>query len=110
MPRYSLRTLFAGIVVVGVALAWIGWQIRMVSVRREMSDWLDNNHHGYVYWSGAIFSENSERLVEGDKSRRVSLFRRWLGDRDADIVLFYSADSPKRAVIEAFPEADIYCP
>ena len=50
----------------------------------------------------------SDWAIEGDKSRRVSPIRRWMGDENIETITFYDFGTPKRLIIEAFPEADIY--
>jgi hypothetical protein len=109
--RYRLRTLLIVVAAIGSGLGWIGWQQRIVTARRAESSRLEQCGEGLIAWEDEPgFHENIELFIEGDDSRRISAVRRWLGDRNAEELLFLNSASKKRKAIDLFPEADIYFP
>ena len=105
--RYRLRTLMLLLAVVGVALAWIAGQYRIVSHRKSVARQLENRGD-LVVWEDSVLNEPVILIVRGDKSRRVNTVRRWLGDENVDAILIINASEDNRTPIEAFPEADVY--
>jgi|GEM_PF-6483283 Vesicle coat complex, various subunits len=104
--RYRLRTLLLVVTIVCIALGWIALQMRIVVKRQECARLLYENNGGMVISEGTALSASFEIVMEGDKSRRVSLVRRWLGDENAEAIFFSNRfDS---TVLELFPEADVW--
>ena len=108
MLRYKLRTLLIVVVIVALPLVWVGSQYRIVTARRAIRADLEGSDRPTATFYYGEPSENCTRHIEGDRARRPSRFRLWLGDEQVDSILFDEVDAPKRAAIEAFPEADIY--
>jgi len=105
--RYRLRTLLIVMTAIGAAFGWIALQYRIVTYRKAVA--LQLNERGdSVVRPGIAWGESEEREAEGDKSRRVSTFRRWLGDENVEAIFLHNADQDSREAIEAFPEANIY--
>jgi hypothetical protein len=90
--RYSLRTLFVVVTVFGV---WLGFQLKTVRDRRDLTDWL-SDHNG---------------LTDVSKDQtKIAIWRRWMGDRAFDTVLLdRHARMPKGVdlvyIRDTFPEA-----
>ena len=108
--RYNLKGVFVFLSCIAVTTCWVGWQYRIVTERRAICRALMGNDEGTVIFEGTGWGENFERIVEADESRRINIVRRWLGDENAQAIVFNSAASPKRLAIEAFPEANVYIP
>jgi hypothetical protein len=103
--RFSLRTLLIVVLVAGLGLAWIASQYRIVAERRTIRNALEGDEAAFYH---GVPGERCERYIEGDKLRRPSQFRLWLGDETVDSILFHDIEAPKRDAVHAFPEADIY--
>jgi len=111
--QYSLRTLFVIIALLGVALAWTGWQIKFVRERlaavREISA-----IGGNVLYYFDDLQESPPRLPSAPPRPQfgpeVPAVRRWLGDRGvAGIWLPGGTSFGYRARLKnLFPEAKIF--
>ena len=105
--RYRLRTLLIVLTAIGAAFGWIAWQYRIVTHRKAVARQL-NERGVSVVRPGIAWGESEERLAEGDKSRRISTFRRWLGDENVEAIFLHNADQDGREARRDFPEANIY--
>lgn len=105
---FSLRMLLAILTVTCGLLGWTGWQSRMVAHRKTVARSLEARYGTdfRILWEDTEFSEGTELLVAGNKAKRISWFRRWLGDKNAQALLFNHLPVTNDAR-EAFPEADI---
>jgi hypothetical protein len=85
--------MFVAVTVLGTALAWIGWQAKIVQDRRLMLDWV---------------MENGGWGVGTEGRHKISLIRRWLGDKPHG-QMFHLPESMDKARKEdfcrLFPEA-----
>jgi hypothetical protein len=114
MFRYSLRTLFVAVMVVGSFLGWIGAENRFVRDRKA--------YGGQVRAEGgyAVTYPTSDLLCSSDeypnrhearlRTPRVPFWRRWLGDEPFGLVVVPAAWPKQEAmkVKSLFPESSVY--
>src|SRR5689334_17935175 len=113
MFRFKLRTLLLVVAVIATVLGWLTSEARIVAKRNDIRRRLDAKLDGV--FCKPLPDEKFpalERFIEGDKSRRVSWVRRWMGDDNKWPATLFGGDVPNyaREVVEAFPECDIYFP
>jgi hypothetical protein len=88
--RYSLRTLFAAVTLVG---CWLGWQVCVV---RQRQAFLAENEKGVTGSTDPGFQ----------RWDRISVVRRWLGDEPQFWVFVLKRRETERAM-QLFPEATL---
>ena len=119
---FSLRTMF---VVVTLLSCWLGWNARIVQQREIMRALERREMASKVIWrmkfveaipqgsdpqrmAGRRFLVNvKEHATQPVVSSRLSLIRRWLGDRPVVMVLVKNK-SDHDQVIELFPESAVF--
>jgi hypothetical protein len=109
--RFSLRTLFVAVTVIGV---WLGWQFNFVNERRAMRAWIVD-HGGFVDiftrpdTTGSLAIIHYSRLMGPDEEPEIPQWRRWLGDEAVNQVMM-PAESSAADINRAkhlFPEGEV---
>jgi hypothetical protein len=121
VPRYRLRTLFVVVTVIGVLLAWVASQERIVLQRRALLNLLEQSGGSVVADepgpSKFVISappgpsaEAMRRTLAGIYDRaHIPWLRRLLGDRAIYVLILPAPLEHERLHFEqVFPEADIH--
>ena len=109
---FRLRTLFVAVTVLGIALGWWTWQVKLVRERKEFVTQIENQGGLLLARSGVI------PAVGGPD---IPFWRTWLGDRQQYIIAIKKRFDPNYADFtdpddlaffnrakRLFPEAEIH--
>src|SRR5262245_36456365 len=108
--RFSLRTMFVMVAIVGVALGWLVWQARIVKHRLSLLKQFQETNVNYwitgdVTW---MHHSNVKRLRIADESVGPSWIRKLMGDCNVSAIgIDRQLTTADRQAIKAFPEAEI---
>ena len=92
---FSLRTLFVVVTVVGGALGWLGWNLRIVRARQEMLNLVDE--HGQF----------SLLVIFDTDLKKIPWIRRRMGDQSVSVIATRDSNPIQRHRLKKlFPEAD----
>ncbi len=99
-PRFTLRTLFVVVTVIGVAAGWLAFNLRQVHNREAILARLGRKvTHGV-----------SAELIPGPSSRSMPFTWRLLGAKPMAVILFNHegmTETECHEVEQAFPEAEV---
>ena len=105
--QFSLRALLIGVTLLAAVCGYVGWQAKIVYRRQSRMATLLKSHPAW-------FAEKCEDChLDYDRSDdevKISLIRRWLGDRPYRAFCLSSKTSPEEEeqIRDLFPEATIY--
>jgi hypothetical protein len=103
--RFSLRTLFVAMTVLGLCLGWIARELRTVHGRAEMIDWCQANEGTVLNHYEGRFDPNFLESLNPEP-RELSWIRGACGDQRVKVILLPSPLSLERQqeLARLFPE------
>jgi len=82
-PRFSLRTLFVLVAIIGVALGWLERERRIVNERNRLIVDIRDSFHG----RRMSFDDETAEMSSGIKGDRTTWLRSQFGDDDFGLIL-----------------------
>jgi hypothetical protein len=108
--RFTLRVLFAVVMVLSVLAGWLAWNVRLVQQRKDIRQLSLECHRkimrGETLSASPLYTYEMQRVDEA-LIHRLPALRTWLGDEVTTIITVENKSQAEHAK-SLFPEATIY--